>query len=112
MRYCWPIARSGMPMNMSRYIVLRIVVISLLILFAGLGLALWRAQFDVKREERGAADEVRLFENPYARENGAAAGIGANLAALREINSSKNLRHVRFTLSDGDGRVLVAPSVE
>jgi len=99
-------------MNMSRYIVLRIVAISLLILAAGLGLALWRAQFDVQREERGAADEVRLFEKLYALENGPASGIDANLAALREINSSKNLRHVRFTLSDGDGRVLVAPSAE
>jgi two-component system sensor histidine kinase UhpB len=99
-------------MNMSRYIVRRIVAISLLILLAGLWLALWRAQFDVKREERGAADEVRLFENLYALENGPAGGIDANLAALREINSSKNLRHVRFTLSDGDGRVLVAPSAE
>jgi hypothetical protein len=99
-------------MNMSRYIVRRIVVISTLILFAGLWLALWRAQFDVKREERGAADEVRLFENLYALENVPAAGIDANLTTLREINSSGNLRHVRFTLSDGDGRVLVAPSAE
>jgi len=99
-------------MNMSRYIIRRIVVISTLILLAGLWLALWRAQFDVNREERGAADEVRLFENLYALENGPADGIDANLAALRDINSSGNLRHVRFALSDGDGRVLVAPSAE
>jgi len=99
-------------MNMSRYIIRRIVVISMLILIAGLGLALWRAQFDVKREERGAAEEVRLFENLYALENGPADGIAATLAKLRDINSSGNLRHVRFTLRDDDGRVLVAPSAE
>ena len=99
-------------MNMSRYIIRRIVAISLAILAAALALALWRAQFDVKREGRGAADEVRLFEYLYALENGPAADIDANLGALRRINSSRNLRHVRFTLSDGDGRVLVAPSAE
>ena len=99
-------------MNMSRYIVRRIIVISIVILLAALGLALWRAQFDVKREERGAADEVRLFEYLYALENGPAAEIEANLQTLRRINSSKNLRHVRFSLSDGDGRVLVEPSAE
>jgi two-component system sensor histidine kinase UhpB len=97
---------------MSRYIVQRIVLISIVILLIGLGLALWRAQFDVKREERGAADEVRLFEYLYALENGPAADIDANIETLRRINSSRNLRHVRFTLSDGEGRVLVAPGVE
>jgi two-component system sensor histidine kinase UhpB len=99
-------------MNMSRYIVRRIILISVVILFAGLCLALWRAQFDVKREERGAADEVRLFEYLYALENGPAADIDTNLQTLRRINSSKNLRHIRFTLSDGNGRVLVEPSAE
>lgn len=99
-------------MNMSRYIVRRIVAISIAILVAALALALWRAQFDVKREGRGAADEVRLFEYLYALENGPAAQIEANLEALRRINGSRNLRHVRFTLRDGEGRVLVAPATE
>jgi len=99
-------------MNMSRYIVRRIVMISVVILVAALCLAMWRAQFDVKREERGAADEVRLFEYLYALENGPAADIGANVESLRRVNSSRNLRHVRFSLSDGDGRVLVATSAE
>ncbi|HEY2396297.1 MAG TPA: histidine kinase [Rudaea sp.] len=99
-------------MNMSRYIVRRIIAISVVILLAALSLALWRAQFDVAREERGAADEVRLFEYLYALENGPVADIDVNIESLRRINSSRNLRHVRFTLSDGDGRVLVAPSAD
>jgi two-component system sensor histidine kinase UhpB len=99
-------------MNMSRYIVRRIVAISVVILLAGLALALWRAQFDVQREGRGAADEVRLFEHLYALENGPQADIDANLSRLREVNTSKNLRHIRFALSDGDGNVLVEPSAE
>ena len=89
-------------MKMSRYIIGRIVAISVAILLVGLALALWRAQFDVNREARGAADEVRLFEYLYALENGPAAQIDANVEALRRIVTSRNLRHVRFTLRDGD----------
>lgn len=99
-------------MNMSRYILWRIVAISAAILLAALLLALWRARFDVQREGRGAADEVRLFETLYAIENGPAAEIEAKLAELRRINASRSLRHVRFSLSDGDGNLLVAPGAE
>jgi two-component system sensor histidine kinase UhpB len=99
-------------MNLSRYVVRRVVAISLAILLAGTVLALWRAQFDVQREERGAADEVRLFEVLFALENGPAADVEANIEALRRINASKNLRHVRFTLADGDGRELVAAAAD
>lgn len=99
-------------MKMSRYIIGRIVAISIAILLAGLALALWRAQFDVNREARGAADEVRLFEYLYALENGPAAQIDANVEALRRIVTSQNLRHVRFTLRDGDGALLVSPGAE
>jgi two-component system, NarL family, sensor histidine kinase UhpB len=97
-------------MNMSRYIVMRILAISIVILLAGTALALWRAQFDVEREERGAADEVRLFEVLYAIENGPEEEIEANLEALRAINASRNLRHIRFSLVDGNGVMLVAPN--
>lgn len=99
-------------MNMSRYVIRRIVAISAVILLAGIALALWRAQFDVMREERGAADEVRLFEALFALENGPAGNIDANIETLRRITASKNLRHVRFTLTGGDGRELVAASAE
>ena len=97
-------------MNMSRYIVMRILAISVVILIAGIALALWRAQFDVEREERGAADEVRLFEILYAIENGPAEDIDANLDTLRAITTSRNLRHIHFSLIDGNGSLLVAPN--
>jgi two-component system sensor histidine kinase UhpB len=97
-------------MRMSRYIVVRILLISAAILVVGIALALYRAQFDVEREEVGAADEVRLFETLYAIENGPADEINQNLDTLRTINTSRNLRHVRFSLIDGNGSVLVAPN--
>jgi two-component system sensor histidine kinase UhpB len=98
-------------MSMFRYIVARILFFSVAILIVGVALALWRAQFDVEREERGAADEVRLFETLYALENGPTEDIATNLRTLNEINTSKNLRHVRFSLVDGNG-VMVVPSNE
>ncbi len=96
-------------MRMSRYIVVRIVLISAAVFVAGLALAIWRAQFDVEREESGAADEVRLFETLYAIENGPADEIDGHLNTLRGINAARHLRHVRFSLIDGNGSVLVAP---
>jgi two-component system sensor histidine kinase UhpB len=95
---------------MSRYIVARILLISGAILVVGVMLALWRAQFDVEREERGAADEVRLFETLYALENGPGEDIAANVRTLNDINASKNLRHVRFSLVDGNGVMVVPPN--
>ncbi len=95
---------------MSRYIVARILLISAAILIVGTMIALWRAQFDVEREERGAADEVRLFETLYALENGPADEIETNLRTLNAINASQNLRHVRFSLVDGNGIMVVPPN--
>lgn len=95
-------------MTMSRFIVRRILAISAVILLGGVVLAVWRAQFDVAREERGAADEVRLFEVLYAIENGPADEIDGHLADLRALNASRTLRHIRFSLIDGNGSVLVA----
>jgi two-component system, NarL family, sensor histidine kinase UhpB len=95
-------------MNMSRYVVRRILAVSAAILLAGLVLALMRAQFDVAREERGAAEEAQLFEYLYALENGPANEVDTNLAALRRINASHQFRHFRFALSDDSGTMLVA----
>ena len=97
-------------MSMLRYIVARILLISVAILVVGVALALWRAQFDVEREERGAADEVRLFETLYALENGPTEEIQTNLRTLNQINASQNLRHVRFSLVDGNGVMVVPPN--
>ena len=99
-------------MNLSRYISRRIVTISVAILLAGIALALWRAQFDVEREERGAAAEVRLFERLYALENGPSAEIQFNVDSLQRINLSGDLRHLRFSLRDSNGAILVEPAAD
>ena len=83
-------------MRMSRYLITRLVAVSAAILFAGLGLALWRAQYDVQREERGALEIVRLFEHLYAIENGPAADVDAHVEALRRINDEGRLRHIQL----------------
>jgi len=100
---------AGATMKMSRYLVTRIVAVSVVILLAALALALWRAQFDVQREERGAAEVVRLFERLYALENGPSADIPANVDALRRINEGGGLRHVQLELRDAAGTVRVVP---
>ncbi|HEY0230261.1 MAG TPA: hypothetical protein VGC55_03320, partial [Dokdonella sp.] len=96
-------------MEMSRYLMVRIAAVSLAILAGALALALWRAQFDVKREEVGAVETVRLFERLFALENGPHAGIQDQLARLERINGSDNLRHIQLDLRDALGHVLVAP---
>jgi two-component system sensor histidine kinase UhpB len=96
-------------MRISRFLATRIVAVSLAILFAGLALALWRAQYDVQREERGALEIVRLFEHLYAIENGPAGGVDAHIDALRRINDQGNLRHIQLDLRDADGTTRVGP---
>lgn len=95
-------------MRMSRYLVTRIIAVSVAILLAALALALWRAQYDVQREERGALETVHLFEQLYALENGPAAEIDAHVDALRGINDAGNLRHIQLELRDAAGTLRVA----
>jgi len=97
--------------EMSRYLMVRIAAVSLAILVGALALALWRAQFDVKREEVGAVETVRLFERLFALENGPRDGIEAQLSELERINASDNLRHIQLDLRDALGHALVAPRV-
>ncbi|HEY6895546.1 MAG TPA: histidine kinase [Rhodanobacteraceae bacterium] len=94
---------------MSRYLITRLVAVSVAILFAALALALWRAQYDVQREERGALEIVRLFEHLYAIENGPAADVDAHVEALRRINDEGRLRHIQLDLRDAAGTLRVAP---
>jgi len=96
-------------MQMSRYLVTRIVAVSVVILLAGLSLALWRAQYDVQREERGALEIVQLFEHLYAIENGPAGEVETRMQALQRINAAGNLRHIQLDLRDAAGTVRVAP---
>jgi two-component system, NarL family, sensor histidine kinase UhpB len=99
----------GFPMQLSRYLITRIIAVSAVILLAGLALALWRAQYDVQREERGALEIVRLFEHLYALENGPAADVDAHVEALRRINDDGRLRHIQLDLRDAAGTLRVAP---
>jgi two-component system, NarL family, sensor histidine kinase UhpB len=96
-------------MRMSRYLITRLVAVSAAILLAGLALALWRAQYDVQREERGALEIVHLFEHLYAIENGPAADVDAHVEALRRINEGGQLRHIQLDLRDAAGTLRVAP---
>ena len=96
-------------MRMSRYLITRIVAVSAVILLAALGLALWRAQYDVQREERGALEIVQLFEHLYAIENGPAGEVETHMQALQRINAAGNLRHIQLDLRDAAGTVRVAP---
>lgn len=97
--------------DMSRYLVIRILAISIAMLAAALALALWRAQFDIEREEIGAAEMVHLFERIYTLENGPHEDVSATLGALERINASENLRHVRLDLRDASGHVLIDSAV-
>ena len=96
-------------MRMSRYLTTRIMAVSAVILLAALALALWRAQYDVQREERGALEIVHLFENLYAIENGPADQVEAHMEALRRINAAGDLRHIQLDLRDAQGVIRVAP---
>jgi two-component system sensor histidine kinase UhpB len=97
-------------MDISRYLARRIFLISSAILVIALALAVWRAQFDVKGEELGALDVVRLFETVNALESGPPESVEQNLETLRRINASNRLRNLRFELRDSSGHVLVAPN--
>lgn len=99
-------------MHMSRYLLVRVLVVSALMLVAALALAAWRAQFDVKREELGAAEVVRLFERLYTLENGPRDDVDATLGALQRIQASGALRHVRLDLRDALGHALIEPAAE
>ncbi|MET0229994.1 MAG: histidine kinase [Rhodanobacteraceae bacterium] len=96
-------------MRMTRYLATRIVAVSGVILLTALSLALWRAQFDVQREERGALEIVHLFEHLYAIENGPADEVESHVEALRRINSAGDLRHIQLDLRDAGGTTRVVP---
>jgi two-component system sensor histidine kinase UhpB len=96
-------------MRMTRFLATRIVAVSVVILLAALALALWRAQFDVQREERGALEIVHLFEHLYAIENGPRDEVESLVEALKRINAAGDLRHIQLELRDAEGTTRVAP---
>ncbi|ANB18143.1 ATP-binding protein [Dokdonella koreensis] len=96
-------------MDMSRFLMGRIAAVSAAIFFAALLFALWRAQFDVELEERGAADVARAFEHLSALQDEPPEGLDAHVAALREIVGSDRMRHLQLRLADATGRELIGP---
>lgn len=98
-------------MLMSRFLMARIAAVSLAILVGALALALWRAQFDIEREEGGATEVARLFDRLNALKDAPSADIATHLDALRAINRSPALRHLQLRLQDAAGTDLVAPSL-
>ncbi|MEO7432978.1 MAG: histidine kinase [Dokdonella sp.] len=97
-------------MSMSRFLMARIAAVSLAILVGALALALWRAQFDIEREEGGATEVARLFDRLNALKDAPPADIATHLDVLRAINRSPALRHLQLRLQDAAGTDLVAPS--
>jgi len=96
-------------MDMSRFLMGRIAAVSAAIFCAALVFALWRAQFDVALEERGAADVARAFEHLSALQDAPAERIDTHIEALREIVGSDRMRHLQLRLADATGRELIAP---
>lgn len=96
-------------MDMSRFLLRRIAAVSAAILLVAVAVALWRAQFDVEHESRGASDVVRAFANLAALQDEPAANFDLHLDALRGIVESGRMRHLRLHVTDAEGRILIAP---
>jgi len=97
-------------MLMSRFLMVRIAAVTLAILIGALALALWRAQFDIEREEGGATEVARLIDSLNALKDAAPADVAGELTALRTINQSPALRHLQLRLQDATGADLVSPA--
>ena len=83
--------------------------ISLACLLAALLLAGWRAQFDVRREGAGAAGVASLMGHLSLLQSVPPQDIDNEILSLRALGQGGELRHLRFSLEDGQGRVLIRP---
>lgn len=93
-------------MDMSRFLIGRITAVSAAILGCALLFALWRAQFDVEHEGRGALELVSLFEHLSALQDGPAEALDMHVSALQAIVDSGRMRHLQLRLDDAAGRAL------
>lgn len=96
-------------MHLSRFVMWRIAIVSLVILACALFLALRQARLNIAREEHGAVEVARMFGQLAGLEGGPAADIPGHLDTLRQISSSGRLRHLRLRLQDNQGHDLLAP---
>ncbi|AGW90748.1 hypothetical protein N234_11980 [Ralstonia pickettii DTP0602] len=97
-------------MTMSRYLASRTIGLSAACLCCALLAALWLARQAVSEERSGAAALAQLIPRLSALQSATPAERAAHLAALRAINASGQMRHLRLHLEDGAGRVLVDAS--
>lgn len=94
-------------MTMSRYLASRAIGLSVTCLCCALLAALWLARQAVSEERSGVAALAQLMPRLSALQSATPAERAAHLAALRAINESGQMRHLRLRLEDGAGRVLV-----
>jgi two-component system sensor histidine kinase UhpB len=90
-------------MRLSRFLMLRIAAVSVAMMACALLLALWQARLNIAREERGATETARLFDQLDGLESGPAADIPGHLDALRRISGEGRLRHLQLRLQDEHG---------
>jgi len=94
-------------MRLSRFLMLRIAAVSLAMMACALLLALWQARLNIAREERGATETARLFDELDGLEVGPATEIQTHLDALRRISDGGRLRHLQLRLQDSRGTDLL-----
>lgn len=94
-------------MDMSRFLLRRIAAVSAAILLVAIAFALWRAQFDVEHESRGATEVVRAFAHLAALQDEPVANFDRHLGALRAIVESGRMRHLQLRLTDAEGNALI-----
>ena len=99
-------------MRLSRFLMLRIAAVSLAMMACALLLALWQARLNIAREERGANETARLFDELDGLESGPVADISMHLSTLRQISTQGRLRHLQLRLQDGQGNDLLPPTPE
>jgi two-component system sensor histidine kinase UhpB len=94
-------------MRLSRFLMLRIAAVSMVIMAAAMVLALWQARRNIEREEHGAAETARLFDELYGMEIGAAEDVPLHIHKLYQISTEGRLQHLQLRLQDVGGKDLL-----
>ena len=99
-------------MRMSRLLLLRIALLSLLVLAAAIAMAALQAHRDVAHEAQSAYQVARLVDTLGRLQDAGADDVVRQLAAVDAILATGELRHLRASIRDDAGRELLvaAPS--
>lgn len=95
-------------MSLIQTLMRRAVFTTLACLCIALVLALWRAQIDIDREALGSAQVAQLVAKLSAMQRVSTAELPQRLQAVRALDASGSLRHLRLRILDPQGRELVA----